>query len=287
MLPSLLLVVALVAGPAATLPTDVWQIAPDLQGKLSWLAGQGRKDRAVLLIPGLKLHPLRPGRITRPELHDWQDGKSELVRAIARDADVFAFGYAQTVPVDLVAHAPGLRETVEQLRRVGYREVVLIGHSAGGVVARQFAENYPDSGVTKVIQVGAPNAGSEAAAVFKTGYPKAQAPFVHSLAPAIRMEVARSGKKPLGPKVEFACVVGKIPGINGDGLVPLTSQWSEDLQRQGVPAVLVPVSHWETIRFPSGVKAIAELAREKVTRWTPEQVETARRVLFREAEEKN
>jgi pimeloyl-ACP methyl ester carboxylesterase len=284
--PSLPLVVALLAAPAANLPTDLWQVAPETQGRPWWQQNAPRKDRAVLLIPGLKIHPLRPNRATRPELHDWQESRSELVKALARDADVFAFGYAQTVPVDAVAHTPGLREAVRQMRTAGYNEVVLIGHSAGGIVARQFAEAYPDAGVTKVIQVASPNAGSDLAAFFKTGYPKVQAPFVQSLAPAVRADVLGRNRAVVSTRVEAACVVCRVRGIDGDGMVTTASQWPADLQQQGVPAALAPVIHFEAMKAAASVKLIAELARERLVRWSPEQVDQARRVLFRDVEEK-
>ena len=283
--PSLPLVVAVFAAPAATLPTELWQVAPDMSAKPWWLAGERRKERAVLLIPGLKLHPLRPAKVTRPEMHDWQEPKSELVKTLAWDADVFAFGYAQTVPLDVVPHTPGLRDAVEQLRKVGYQDIVLIGHSAGGVIARLFVENYPDAGVTKLIEVATPNLGSELASVFKTGYPKVQAPFVQSLAPSVRMEAVQTSKRPLSSKVEMVCVICKLRRIDGDGLVPLASQWPEDLQKQGVPATLVMASHFEAMKAAPAIRKISELAREKLTRWSPEQLETARRVLFRDADE--
>jgi len=289
MFPSLFLVAVVTPTVPATavvaLPTELWQVAPDTTGKPWWLVGERGNDRAVILIPGLKLHPLRPNRVTRPELHDWQETKSELVKALARDADVFAFGYAQTVAVDAVARCAGLNDAVVQLKRVGYTEVVLIGHSAGAVIARGYAESFPDAGVTKVIQVAAPNTGSEFAAVFKTGYPKVQAPFVQSLAPGPRLVANRADKTRLGPKVEAVCVVCKVPRIDGDGLVPVASQWPDDLQQQGVPAVLLTASHFDAMKAAPAVRLIADLAREKLTRWTPEQVATARRVLFRDADE--
>ena len=284
--PSLTLVVAAFAAPAASLPTDVWQVAPDTRGRAFWLQNTGHKERAALLIPGLKIHPLKPAKVTRPELHDWQEPRGELVRALAPDFDVFAFGYAQTAPVDVVAHTPGLRDTVGQLRRAGYREVVLIGHSAGGIVARQFAECYPNAGATRVIQVATPNAGSDFAAFFKTGYPKCQAPFVQSLAPAARAEVVRRARGLLSPRVELVCVVCKLRGIDGDGLVHPVSQWPEDLQQQGVPAAVVQVSHFDAMKAGPSVRLIAELARTNLTRWVPEQVDQARKVLFKDPDER-
>jgi pimeloyl-ACP methyl ester carboxylesterase len=286
MTPALPVVVALFAAPAANLPTEVWQVAPDPQGQPWWQATTGRKDRAVLLVPGLKIHPLRPQLVHKPQLHDWQEPRSVIVQVLGRDADVFAFGYAQTVPVDVVAHSPGLRDAVTQMRRAGYKEVVLVGHSAGGLVARHFVEAYPDAGVTKVIQVAAPNAGSDAAAFFKGGYPKSQAAFVQSLAPAARAEGQRRSTALVSPRVELVCVVCRIAKANGDGLVKLDSQWPDDLQQQGVPAAVVQVSHFDAMKSGSSVRLIAGLARTHLTRWAPEQVDQARRVLFKDPDER-
>src|SRR5688500_9199097 len=104
MTPSLPLVVAVCAAPAVNLPTEVWQVAPDAQVRPWGQSTQPRKDRAALLIPGLKIHPLRPALCTRPERHDWQEPRAELVKALAPHFDVFALGYAQTAPLDVVAH---------------------------------------------------------------------------------------------------------------------------------------------------------------------------------------
>lgn len=281
MSPAVPLLVVAFAAPAATLPTEVWQVAPDAVGR-SWVAPT--KPRAALLVHGLKIHPLRPERATRPERHEWQDPDGALAKALAKDFDVYAFGYAQTVPVDTVPHTPGMREAVARLRQAGYRELVLIGHSAGGVIVRLFAENYPDSGITKVIQTAAPNAGSDLATI-KAGYHKVQAPFIQSLAPAPRMEASRTAKKLISPRIEFVSVVCKIKRVETDGLVNILSQWPADLQSQGLPAALLGVPHWDAPRVEAGAKRIAELARERLTRWTPEQVEVARRILFRETDE--
>ncbi len=276
---SLPLVLALFAAPV-TLPTEFWQVAPDSTGRPWWQKGEPRKPRAVLLIHGLQFNPLRPDKAFRPSPHEWQRTDAPLVKALAAHADVFAFGYSQTLPLDAVAHSPALREGVAQMRASGYAEVILVGHSAGGVIARQFAELYPKSGVTKVVQVCAPNAGSDLAKM-RVGYPKGQVAFVQSLAPAARVGAA-SGGQPIDPGVEFACVVGRLRGLGGDGLVKVASQWPDDLQRQGVPAVLLPVSHFDAMRGDGAVKAIAELVSGRLVRWTAADVDRARQVLFRE-----
>ena len=50
--------------------------------------------------------------------------------------------------------------------------------------------------------------------------------------------------------------------------------------------MLVPVSHFEAMSSPTSAKVIGELAREKLTRWSAEEVEKARRILFRDPDER-
>ena len=283
MIVSLPMLLAVFACPAANLPTELHQVAPDIRRLPSWLTAQRHKDRAVLLLPGLMVHPFRPSRASSPDLHSWQEPNSDLVRTLAKDSDVFSFGYAQITALDTVAQSPGLREAVATIRKAGYREIVLVGHSAGGVIARLFIEAYPEAGVTKVICVAAPHSGSELAHL-KGGYPKVQAAFVQSLAPEARLEAP---PHKIDERIEIACVICKLKQIPSDGLVKLVSQWPEEFRNWGVPAVLAPGSHFEAMISPAGVKAIAELAREKLTRWSPDEVEKARKVLFRDPEDRS
>lgn len=284
MIATFTLLATLVTAPpvaAAELATEFWQVTPERSEKAWVVAMPTEKSRAVLLIPGLHVHPIHASKATRPDRRPWQEPKSELVKELAKDFDVFAFAYAQTVPVDVVPQLPGLRDAVVLLRKAGYKDIVLIGHSAGGLIARQFVEQYPDSGVTKVIAVGSPFAGSEVAKI-KVGYPKVQAPFVRSLTPEARIAAMKMNTHPLGQQVEFACVVCKLKRVESDGLVFIRSQWPDDLQRLGVPAVLATVSHVDAMHHAETTKIIAKVAREKLARWAPAEVEKARTILFGE-----
>lgn len=276
-------VTALVAMPFLSmtdLTTAVWQVAPLVRAEYDGQPVELKKtkDRAAFLVHGLMLHPIRQEKSFKTELHDWQQAKSGLVQNLAVDFDVYAFSYAQTVSVDVVASSPGMRNHVKKLRRAGYKEIVLIGHSAGGLIAREFVERFPDSGVTKVIQVAAPNFGSELATI-NFGVPKSQSLFVRSLAPTPRTALALDSPK-LNEKLEFCCVVCKLWGLPHDTLVNLDSQWSKDLQKQGMPATLLAINHFDAMKGPHAVTTISELARERLVRWTPEQVDQGRGVIF-------
>lgn len=273
---------ALCAAEPAEIATELWQVAPDGGGK-AWVAPAERRDktRAVVLIPGLYVHTIKPARANLPDRRPWQDPKGELVRVLAPDFDVFAFGYGQTISVDEVAKSAGLKDAVTRVREAGYKEIVLVGHSAGGVVARHFVEANPNAGVTKVIAVASPFGGVEIANA-KLGVPKVQEPFVRSLAPDARTEAMKAAKNPPGNGVPFACVVCKLKLVDSDGLVPTRSQWPDDLQKCGVPVVHSPVHHFLVMQNANAAKAIAELAREKLARWSPTETDTARKVLFGE-----
>jgi hypothetical protein len=120
-------------------------------------------------------------------------------------------------------------------------------------------------------------------AALKVGYPKAQAPFIQSLGPSARAEVAKANKNPLGKDVPFACVVCKpLKWLETDFLVSPRSQWPDDLQQGGVRAVHAPTNHFMVMKDAAAAKAIAELAREPLARWSPEETEKARKVLFSE-----
>ena len=265
----------IVSAPMVHLPTAFWQVTPAYHDA----AVVRDKDRAVLLVHGLVPRPVQPAKAAIPEAHSWQKPDSYLVKRLAADFDVFGFSYAQTVPVDGVCWSDGLRRAVKELKAAGYRDVVLVGHSAGGVIVRQFAEQFPDAGVTKVIIVAAPHNGSPWALVPQFGLAPNQEPFIKSLAPRPRLRQCLRCK-PMADGLEVCCVVCKLPRLAGDTIVPAASQWPEEFQKQGIPAALVPVNHFDAVRSPEGAAVIAELARERLTRWTPEQVEQGRQRLL-------
>jgi triacylglycerol esterase/lipase EstA (alpha/beta hydrolase family) len=209
----------------------------------------------------------------------WAEPGSALVRALADVADVYALGYAQNTPVDEVARAPALGRHVADLRAAGYAEVILVGYSAGALVARYYVEDTGGGGVTKVIQVCPPNGGSGWTRL-AAGVRKSQEVFVRSLSKEARQAVmaARAGKR-VPPHVEFVCVVGSV-GRVGDGMVRYDCQWTPDLQRQGVPAVLLTVPHVTAMRSRAVAHKLVELIRAPQPRWSPAAVDQAREAIL-------
>ncbi len=234
------------------------------------------RTRAVVLLHGFRPHPISDASATHAELSGWEEPNSALVKALSRDSDVYSLGYSQNLPVDEVARAPALREHVRALRAAGYGEVCLIGYSAGALVARYYVENLGrDCGVTKVIQVCPPNGGT-AWAKLTAGVRHSQEPFLTSLTKEARQAVMRERtERVIPPEVEFVCVASAFFRV-GDGLVRCDCQWTRDLQRQGVPVVLLNIPHVTAMRSKPVAQRLAELAREPQPRWTPSRVEAAR-----------
>jgi pimeloyl-ACP methyl ester carboxylesterase len=270
---------ACLAVGAEPVAVEFVQVAPRERPAAEWTRSPGQR-RAVVLVQGLMIHPFSKDNVERADLRDWQKPGSRLVKRLAADADVYAFAYGQNVTVDDIADHTALRDGLRRLRAMGYRDVVLVGYSAGGVIARRVAEDYPDAGVTKVVQVSAPNAGSGWANL--KAVRSNQKPFLHSLTKEERRRELRSRLDVSIPDdIEFVCVVG-TRGLSGDGVVSLRSQWSPDLQAQGVPAVTVAVDHLSMVRSSAGADAVAAAVRAPQPRWSQSRVAQARRAILGE-----
>lgn len=275
LVPSLCVLLVLGAPPVETEFAQVFP-APRVAGLADRSPGQ---TRAVILLHGLRAHPFKETNVAKPGFQDWQEPRSTLVKTLADVADVYAFAYGQNAAIDSIVQVPALRTSINRLRQIGYREIILVGHSAGGLVARQFVEDFPLAGVTKVIQVCCPNGGSSWGKV-KIGVRAAQVAFLDSLTKENREQCLkdRNGKK-IPEHVEFVCVVGN-GGAVGDGVVLSRCQWTEDLQKQGIPAVAVSTNHFLIMRSKEGAQAIAALVREKQIRWDPDRIATTRKHLL-------
>src|SRR5947209_6069981 len=96
--------------PAVVHGTHLFQRTPD-------------RYRAVVLVHGLRPHPIRESAVTLADLSLWEEPGSPLVRRLGQESDVFAFSYGQNVPVGEVSAAPELAAGVRRLRALGYEQV--------------------------------------------------------------------------------------------------------------------------------------------------------------------
>jgi pimeloyl-ACP methyl ester carboxylesterase len=233
------------------------------------------QERAIVLIHGLGLFPLNKDKVITPALRTWQKSESILVKELAKQADVYALAYSQTAAVEKVHEETKLAKRIKSLKDDGYKEIILVGHSAGGLVARHFVEDHRDSPVTKVIQVCAPNTGSSLAA-FKAAR-EGQIAYLASLSITARTAILLKRKETTIPAgVEFACVICSLR-LGTDGVVSTKAQWSEDLQKQGIPAHLLHSPHWDVMKTRSGAEFVSKVIRDAQPRWKDEQVKAARK----------
>jgi hypothetical protein len=266
-----------VADVAAPLQTKFIQVHPTPRDPLVMVRTQGQ-TRAVLLIHGFKVHGPASKTVAEPIFHSWQQPGSTLVTTLGKDSDVFAFSYGQNVKLDAVSQSPALATAVRKLKGLGYSDIVLMGHSAGGIIARHLVEDQPNLGVTKVIQVCSPNGGAGMAALSVC---REQEPFARSLSKEERKKCvnARAGIA-IPPHIDFVCVVAALTNL-GDGLVSCREQWTEDLQRQGIPALRLSSSHWTIVRSESNAQKLAELIRRPPARLSPEQVQALKKTVLK------
>jgi hypothetical protein len=261
---------ALLGAPAVEARFEQVHPAPGGEARAAAFERSPGCERAVVLLQGLKLHPFSARNATRAELHSWQRPGSAMVEAMRSEADVFAFAYGQTVPLEEIACLEVLAQGLAAVKALGYPQLVLVGHSAGGLIARHFVEDCPGAGVTKVIQVCSPNTGSVCAGAEWTVRAN-QEPFLRSLTRAWRRQILleRAGKE-IPPALEFVCVIADGAGI-GDWVVADHSQWPVDLRAEGVPAERLIATH-ATIFTRRGARACAELVARPLPRWSPEEV---------------
>jgi pimeloyl-ACP methyl ester carboxylesterase len=236
--------------------------------------------RAVILLHGLSMHPISKTRVEQAYFRSWQQPGSQLVLQLGTHADVFSFAYGQNVPVERIAERTGLPERIRLLVQMGYRDVVLVGHSAGGLIARHLVEDHPDLGVTRVIQVCAPNTGSTWASLEVVR--GNQVAFLTSLTKAARKQLlTERAERRIPARVEFACVLGTCK-LGGDGVVGSRSQWPEDLQQQGIPVFPLRTTHREAMSTSRSVELLATLIRDPLPRWEKPRVAEMRRKLLAE-----
>ncbi len=255
--------------------TDFMMVAPEAV-KGADAPRSTNVDRAVLLIHGLRGSALRKEDAYEAHFHDWQKPGSALVEALAKDSDVFAFTYGQNVPVDDIARLPELAEAVASIEAKGYRQIAVIGHSAGGVIARLFVEDNPRTGITKVIQVCSPNLGSKLGQMDKVARDPHE-PFVRSLSDKTREKIQKKrADKKVPDSVDFVCVIGDGGGW-GDFVVDDDSQWPPELRAQGIPAIQERTLHFTAMRSARTAERVAALVREPQARWEPTAIESARR----------
>jgi len=174
----------------------------------------------VLLLHGLGRNPLSFWRMSR---------------RLERD------GY-QTIAPFYGLPRTGLRDLAASLmRHVPARGVVsMVGHSLGGLIAVRLMNALPEERRGRIVQLGAPNLGSEAAREARPLQP-ILGPILDDLTPH---RSADAGKLEIGAIAGTGGpdVLRRITGLQGpnDGLVTVRSAWAAS---RPVNRVAFPVAH--------------------------------------------
>ena len=273
MLATLALITVLSVSGAPTIDSVCLQVAPAHE---KWTRTPDRKQAAIL-IHGYYVHVLDKN-VAKPQFRAWQKADAPLVKELGKNADVFVFAYGQNASLDSIVNHSKLAADVKELRKLGYSDIVLVGHSAGGLIARHFVEDYPDAGVTKVVQLCSPNGGSPLASLTA---PKSQKAFLQSLTTEHRKKCLELRcEKKIPDHVQFICVIAKEKNKDTDGVVPCVCQWTADLQKQGIPAICVTGGHRQVLGDAKFAATVAELINSKQGRWPVARVEMAKKEFF-------
>ena len=182
----LLLLITLVVGQTPV-ESKFQQVFPVLRDSMERTPG---RTRAVLLLPGLRPHPINSAKVFEPQFHDWELAGSVLVKSLARDSDVYAYAYSQNTRVERIAETPALANAVAKLKFLGYSEVVLLGHSTGGLLARLFVEDHPRAASRACCKSVPPNDGASLANL-NIAVARGQEPFLQSLTKKERLACER------------------------------------------------------------------------------------------------
>lgn len=211
---------------------------------------QKNSQHAIVLIHGFNTNHIHNSEKYDELLRDsWQNRDSKIVQRVASYGDVFSIVYTQNRFVDHIADFGRFHTLMRRLRDAGYKNITIIGSSAGGVIGRLFVENFPESKISRIIQVAAPNRGTPAANLGNIGGGiglidnEDFLEFLESLEPGTRKEISRSRQdKKIPDDVEFVSLIGTaIAG--GDGVIGYQSAWPASIRDQGLPGVSAAAVH--------------------------------------------
>src|SRR5262249_21358172 len=86
------------------------------------------QTQAVVLLHGFHYHVIDKN-VPKAELRPWQKANSPIIKELSKNADVYVFAYGQNAPIDTIVKDSKLSPSVAELRKMGYKDVVLMGHS--------------------------------------------------------------------------------------------------------------------------------------------------------------
>ncbi|MDB5479033.1 MAG: alpha/beta hydrolase [Caulobacteraceae bacterium] len=175
--------------------------------------------------------------------HDWDLGRNLGLRTLARGAAALA-------------------SRIDQLSDGGRRRVSLVGHSLGGVIARQYALEYPGH-VRQVICLGSPFVGD----------PRAVNPLVLRLHNSIAGEPPPVRRPPPRLTVPFTAIFSRSDGI-------VAPSDCTDADGEEAENIEVFSSHCGLVSHPAVFYAVADRLALPVGQWRPFQAHGWRKAFF-------
>jgi pimeloyl-ACP methyl ester carboxylesterase len=175
--------------------------------------------------------------------HDWRLGRNLGVRTLAWGA-------------------PELSRRIDQLSDGGRRRVSLVGHSLGGVIARQYALANPGH-VRQVICLGSPFVGDT----------RAVNPLVLKLHNKLVGQPPPPRSKPPRLEVPFTAIFSRSDGI----VAPSDCTYAGEGEAENIE---VYGSHCGLVSHPAVFYAIADRLAQPPDRWKPFQPGGWRRAFY-------
>jgi len=240
------------------MPTRTWHWS--LIGWWLWLSGMGvvteaRADLLVLVHGYLSGEDAwqRSGVTGELEQVGWQAGGSvtvdgrQAVHFVRRPVAASRLYHVADLPSEapLLVQAEALEAVMRAIRkRRGMERIILVGHSAGGVVARLYMVRNPTAAVAMLVTIAAPHLGTDKAEVAGL---IASTPF-SMMAPMVGLDTLNRSRSLYAdltrerpgtflhwlndqthPKARYVSVVRRDGVVlSGDNTVPV---WSQDMTR--------------------------------------------------------
>lgn len=152
---------------------------PAPTGALSWLR-MALEEYAGLLVLFIvimpferfwmgadRLRPIGEGRLPLLLVHGYQCNRGFwfwLRDRLEAAGWMVATHNLEPVLADIDAYAPGLEKRIDEvLAATGSRQVILVGHSMGGLASRAYLRRYGAGKVARMISLGSPHHGSRIA----------------------------------------------------------------------------------------------------------------------------
>jgi len=205
----------------------------------------------------------------------------------APNNDFYTMNFSSNNNISFAAQGLELKAIVNKISEwTGKEGVYVVGHSMGGLATRAYLQYFNDDKVKGLITVGTPHKGSRKDWFGKLGSAFVSGDIVEQLKPnSIDLNMLNddcpqlSEECPLPGNVNYFFVVvrgdrgflfgfgGEYPDNKGDGIVPIDSQWLEDIGNKTEPEISIS-GKIEVHTSEPGNADIEKLVWNKLMTWS-------------------